>query len=370
MSLEIWLKSGLFFREKAIYEIHLENQNLEEVHWITYGRHDENLAHQLKDEGELNPKIHVHGLPSWFPSGKIGLLIYSFVLPLINWKLFRAVDLIKTNQLDGGWAAVFGKLIYKKPLVLRCGFIQSQLEEKLMRLPYWRIKLMHITEHFLYSFSDIAIVASEHNSEYVQARYKLPKSSIRVIPNFIDVDKFAPQEGMYKEKDKVLFIGRLSVEKNIKSLIEAVASEKLSLDIIGEGDLRDTLKEFARQIGAEVKFLGPCPNFELPSKINQYRYYALTSFFEGAPKTLLEAMACGLVCVGTNTTGINEVIKDTKNGFLAFGFDQKNISIALRKAIECDHLLLGGRARDTILQKHSLETTAYKELTIFKDIVQ
>lgn len=369
MSLEMWLDGGLFSREKAIYEIHLRNENLDAVHWMTYGRRDEIIARQLKSDGKLDTRIHVHGLPSWFPSGKIGCLLYSFLLPFYHWRVFRSVDLIKTNQLDGGWAAVFGKLIYKKPLILRCGFIQSQLEEALKRLPNWRVQLMHLTERFQYAFADLAIVSSEHNSEYIQTNYKFPKACARVVPNFIDVDLFAPRENLHKKSERILFVGRLSDEKNIKSLISAVAIGGLSLDIIGQGHLRDALQSFAKKIGADVKFLGVCPNAELPSKINQYRYYALTSFFEGSPKTLLEAMACGLVCVGTNTTGISEVIEDGENGFLAFGFDEESISTALRRAIECDYFSLGKCARETIEQKYSLEKMAANEQVIFEDFI-
>ena len=47
VSLETWLMSGLFDREKLLYEAHLENGNLDKVYWITYGSNDLRLAKNL-----------------------------------------------------------------------------------------------------------------------------------------------------------------------------------------------------------------------------------------------------------------------------------------------------------------------------------
>ena len=50
------------------------------------------------------------------------------------------------------------------------------------------------------------------------------------------------------------------------------------------------------------------------------------------PKTLLEAMACGCICIGTPVCGIDEVIDDGVNGFLAAGTGTEGIIQAIRRA--------------------------------------
>ena len=50
----------------------------------------------------------------------------------------------------------------------------------------------------------------------------------------------------------------------------------------------------------DVKFNGVVANDKLPDILNEYKYYILASNYEGMPKTLLEAMACGNLCIGTN----------------------------------------------------------------------
>jgi len=117
---------------------------------------------------------------------------------------------------------------------------------------------------------------------------------------------------------------------------------------------------------ARVNFMGVVPNAELPSVLSRYRYYVLPSRYEGMPKTLLEAMACGLVCIGTNVDGINEVIEDDVTGFLARGTDSPEILEAIMRAVNSDDKSISERATQRILRDFSLEAFVEKELQIME----
>ena len=54
----------------------------------------------------------------------------------------------------------------------------------------------------------------------------------------------------------------------------------------------------------------------MPQYYNRCKVYVLCSLYEGNPKTLLEAMACGCAVVGTNVLGIQEIIRHQENGLL------------------------------------------------------
>jgi N,N'-diacetylbacillosaminyl-diphospho-undecaprenol alpha-1,3-N-acetylgalactosaminyltransferase len=58
------------------------------------------------------------------------------------------------------------------------------------------------------------------------------------------------------------------------------------------------------------------PNERLPELLNAADVFVLPSQREGHPKVLLEAMSCGLPCVGADVEGIREVIQDGENGLL------------------------------------------------------
>ena len=117
----------------------------------------------------------------------------------------------------------------------------------------------------------------------------------------------------------MLFVGRLSPEKNLNLLVDALQGTQCHLDIVGDDGSSDdalALKEKARQNNVDLTFRGTVPNSRLPILMNEYAIFALTSITEGNPKALLEAMACGMSVVGTDVPGIRDVIQDGMNGLL------------------------------------------------------
>lgn len=121
VSLEQWLKQGLFEREKLIYEEHLKQGNLDKVYWFTYGSEDRKLANRLKSENRLHKNIEVFEMPKVFNITKISSYLYSFFLPFIYRKELQKSNILKTNQTDGSWTAVISKKIYGKKLLYRTG---------------------------------------------------------------------------------------------------------------------------------------------------------------------------------------------------------------------------------------------------------
>jgi glycosyltransferase involved in cell wall biosynthesis len=372
VGLRQWVESGLFDREKMIYERHLAKGSLTNVIWLTYQSGDAKLADELHTIGRLNKRIEVVEKPRWFPGGWIGNILYSVLLPLVHARALSGVDLLKTNQLDGGWAATIAKVLFGKPLLLRCGYVQSKLETSLQRLPWWRLRVMLVLERFQYQRADLALVTSQHNARYVEEEYLVPASRIRVVPNYIDELLFLPNTALplTQRPVRLLYVGRLSMEKNLESLIRAAAKLELPVDMIGRGPSVARLKAQALECGASLTLLGTVPNGELPALINRYTFFVLPSYFEGMPKSLLEAMACGLVCIGTNVDGINEIISDGIDGFLAQEVNEESLCIALSRALKANIDRIGMAARETIVTRYTLDTVLHLEQNIFKGLVK
>jgi len=335
VSLETWIDIGLFEREKLLYHKHLNNGNFSKVYWLTYGSKDKKLSRELIKRGELHSSIEVCQMPYFFNIPKMGSWFYSFLMPIIHWKALRKVDYLKTNQMDGGWSAVLAKWIYKKTLIARTGYTQSIFLKRSgkNRLILW---LSSLVESVVYRFCDIAIVASYQDKKYLLDKYRLMDDKVTVIPNYIDITKFHPLDSK-KYVDRLIFVGRLNKQKNLFRLIDAVSKANVILDIFGDGELKEKLKLYAVENSVTVNFMGIVPNSELPQTLNHYRYFIIPSFYEGMPKALLEAMACGLVCIGTDVSGINEVIDDNINGFLSKGVDAMSIYDSIVLATESNH---------------------------------
>lgn len=370
VSLKLWVDKGLFDREKLLYEKYLEENIFQKIYWVTYGCEDYELALSLKEDGKLHKDIEVIQMPNFFKIPKIGSYIYSLFLPFLQKKYLRKCEIYKTNQTDGSWSAVVAKKLYSKKLLYRTGYTISQLEDKLKRFNIVVRKAIGFFERFAYKNCDKAIVASKHNFEYIIEKYNLEENRLEVLYNFIDRDKFYDFE--LKREEKIVFIGRLSSEKNILNLIKALSRTDLSLDIYGSGYLESELKEYVSKNSLRVNFKGNIANSELPQVLNSAKYFALVSEHEGMPKALIEAMACGCLCIGTNVTGINEVILDGKTGLLANDTSDKEIEKVILKATQQTQKevdVIKKNAKSCIDENFTLNSIYEKEKAIIRKLI-
>ncbi|MEM2292785.1 MAG: glycosyltransferase [Nitrososphaerota archaeon] len=292
-------------------------------------------------------------------------LIYSFLYPVLKINALKGVKIIRTWQFWGSWTALLFKLLLGGKLLLRQGFQFSKFVKKRGRLLYY---LSRVAEKLIYHFSDKIITTTESDALYIIQTYRIPKVKVRVIPNGVDIHLFRPMEGIPKQNDRIIFVGRLVEQKNVLSLIEAVKDLKdVELYICGAGPLEE---EIRRRNVPNVKLLGVIPQRTLPIELNKSEIFVLPSLYEGHPKALLEAMACGLPVIGSRVEGIRELIKDGVNGLLC---DPSPEDIR-RKLI---HLLsdkrlreeLGRNAREYVVRNYSLEKIFAEELKIHRELL-
>ena len=369
ISLEMWVNRGLFEREKLLYEEHLKKSYFNKVFWFTYGTFDSDIAIKLKKDGKLHQDIYVFGMPSIFKIPMVGSWIYSVCLPVVQRKVLKKCMLFKSNQMDGSWSAILAAKLYRKYFINRTGFTLS-LFGKRKKLSILKQCIIGIVERIAYRYADVNIVASDDDRRYLIDRYKLEDKKIHLIHNYIDTSLFMPQVSKRYTK-KIIFVGRLDNQKNLFNLAAAVAKTSLELDIYGDGKLKNDLINYSCTLNAKVNFMGVVTNSELPAILNKYQYYILPSLYEGMPKTLLEAMACGCVCIGTKVSGIKEVLDDGVNGYLSDKTDTAGIVTAINSALGSHDLLrVSNSARRTVLEHFSLKQIVQKEHQLFHGILE
>ena len=356
MSLKEWDSRGLLEREIALYN-HLA-KFFERIYFFTYG-----------SEGDLNyqeylaENIVIVSNPTRLFRSKN---LYSFVLPLIHRKILREVYILKTNQMDGSWTAVIAKKLFKKPLVVRTGYTWFRFCER-EEDKYLKKLAVRLIEKFAYSNADGVMVSSEGDLNYVN-RYSKGGALSKVIPNYVDTNLFQPLS-LEKKPRSLCFVGRLAKQKNLLALLEALKGSPYLLDIIGVGEEEENLKLFTKENNLNVNFLGIIPHRQLPEVLNQYEAFILPSLYEGMPKVLLEAMACGLSVIGTNVEGTREVIVDGENGLLC-DVAPASIRRVIDKLFENEdsRYELGKKAREAITRKFALEKIVEKELNLYKEL--
>lgn len=142
-----------------------------------------------------------------------------------------------------------------------------------------------------------------------------PEDKLIYIPNFVDVRLAqSPSYGC----DYFLYAGRLSEEKGLVTLIEAIQQANQRLLIAGSGSLEQNLKQLVVKLGADVEFLGHLQPDHLHRIINGAKALVLPSqWYENAPMSILEAYILGVPVIGSRIGGIPELIREGITGLLA-----------------------------------------------------
>lgn len=166
----------------------------------------------------------------------------------------------------------------------------------------------------------------------------------RVIPNGISTKHYAHPQNTRREwrakegfrDDQVLFVcvARFAPQKNHALLLNAFAQgpsfdPKAQLVLVGEGILREQLKEQARNLGldGQIHFLGL--HTDIPDVLGAMDVFVLSSDWEGNPLSMMEAMASGLPIVSTAVGGVPDLIASGREGFLVPPRDAKGFSGAM-----------------------------------------
>jgi glycosyltransferase involved in cell wall biosynthesis len=363
-----WVDAGIYDREIALYRSHLENGTFSKVVFFTYGQRDRIIADQLHAQGELPLQIEVVHAPEWTKRlGRASSLIYSLVLPIVSARSLRKCNVFKTNQMEGALTAVISSLVFNVPLYVRTGYTLTRVVNKTFQKNLIRRYFAYLTEFFAFNVADKTSVSSKYDYLYVIGKYKLENKLPEIIGNFVDTDLFISNK--HDRLERIVFVGRLSPEKNLSALIQACAQENIGLDVVGVGDELENLKNIAKRFGADVNWIGVVPNALLPEVLDSYRYFALPSFWEGMPKALIEAMSMSLVCIGNTATGISELVDDGISGFLSSNGTASSLAEAIKRARSCSHPRVGAAARAFVLANFSLPSIVKKEERIFASLL-
>lgn len=140
------------------------------------------------------------------------------------------------------------------------------------------------------------------------------KRSIFHLPNFIDSNQFTPSYSW--EDPSLVYLGRLSKEKGIFTLLQAVEGLPIKCRIYGEGPEKDNISRWiADKSLTNVQLCGHIPQDKLKTKVRKAMFVVLPSeWYENSPFSVLESFALGKPVIGSRIGGIPELVEDKKNG--------------------------------------------------------
>jgi glycosyltransferase involved in cell wall biosynthesis len=212
----------------------------------------------------------------------------------------------------------------------------------------------------------VATVSQYGMSQVMNASDPTHWHKIVALPLGVDVDAFRPLRSSQRdcsEPFRLLSVGRLSAPKGYPVLIEAVVllrarRRNVRLTLVGEGPERAALEKLIalRRLGDSVRLAGACNHERVVGYYESSEAFVLSSFLEGVPVVLMEAMAMGLPCVATWITGIPELIESGSEGLLVPPASASAIADAVERLIDdpATARRLGSAARRKVVARYHL----------------
>lgn len=174
------------------------------------------------------------------------------------------------------------------------------------------------------------------------------------VPHGIDTSDIAPGDGA---GDGLLFVGRLTPEKGVHQLIDAVVRHpELRLTILGDGPERAALSARAEATGGRIRVPGPVPKAEVVRAMRASRAVIVPSTWpENQPMAILEAMAAARPVVATDLGGSAELVHDGETGLVVPAGDVAALGAALTRLAGDPALAerLGRAGRRAVVERHA-----------------
>lgn len=202
--------------------------------------------------------------------------------------------------------------------------------------------------------------------------FGIPANSLVHLPNFLFLDDVPlatpPPIGSY-----ALYLGRLTGEKGLWTLLEASCITPIPLRILGEGpmygDLHRAIQE--RQLG-QVEMLGYQQGEELARSIDNARFLVVPSeYYEVFGQIIMEAFSRGKPVIATNIGGIPEVVSQARDGLLIPPGQPEALAQAMRWLWERpqDAAEMGRNGRDKVARQYSAEVHYQNLMQLYRDVL-
>lgn len=186
----------------------------------------------------------------------------------------------------------------------------------------------------------------------------------------IDPQKFLPSNT--KREPVVLFVGRISPEKNVPVLYSAFDKlskkhPKLTLQLV-VSRMTEVENKFLSQLhgGKNIEIHENVPNDDMPSLYRRASVLVLPSVTEGCPHVLLEAIACGCPVVATDVGDNSVIVNEGKSGFLVPVGDAEALASAIQKALGLE---VPAPESERIRKTYSIDRSIEKEIEFLESAI-
>lgn len=299
--------------------------------------------------------------------------IGNYIIPNLFLELIR-----KRNMFDVVHAhshlyfltnlCALARKIKSPPLVITSHGLFSQTA------PYWLNKIyIHTVAKWTFSYSDKVICYTDYEKNELTTT-GIDPNKIEVIHNGINTDLFTPS-GRESRNMQILWVGRFVKGKGIKYLIDAFdvlikQYPELKLVMIGTGTEKDKIKEKIHELKLKNIIMKDfVPNSEMVKVYQNSDVFVLPSLDEGVPRTILEAMSCGISIVCTALPQLVDIVKGC--GLLVPIRDSQALADAVSKIISDRELAqkFGEKGRANVVKNYSWGDTVKRTINLYEELI-
>ena len=228
---------------------------------------------------------------------------------------------------------------------------------------------------------DYLVTGTKSVAEYYSNRFKIDKKKIKIVPNWVNLNRFNPQKyqkerlkeelGIEKNRYVVLFVHRLSWSRGTDYIPEIVREvlykcpEAIFL-VIGDGPDRRKLEEEIRRnkLRDFIKIMGNIPNKEIPKYYSLADVFIMPSNVEGFPRVLLEAMAMGVPFVATDVGGVIDIVTEKQKEFIVPRGDMEQFANNVVTLINDEN------KRDDLTREGLVQVKKYEKEEVAKGFIE
>ncbi|MFB6181778.1 MAG: glycosyltransferase family 4 protein, partial [Candidatus Magasanikbacteria bacterium] len=245
--------------------------------------------------------------------------------------------------------------------------------------PFLRKKVIKISEKLAARYTDKIICVSNFDKKLARKNGIAEKKKLTTIHNGTEIPDINHDQFPIKDKIKIVSVTRFSKQKDpillLKSLdaLPEKLKDKLELTLIGAGPKEDEVKQYVQNssIKDKIKLTGDISREKVFQYLKKSHIFTLITKWEGFPRSILEAMSCGLPVIATNTAGIPEsVTRDC--GILVEKGSKEDVKNAFQELLSNPKKIeqKGKNARKRCKNKFSIEKTIRETKEIYKNLLK
>jgi len=232
-----------------------------------------------------------------------------------------------------------------------------------------------------------AVVALSRETANEAQVFGIPPQRIHILGNGVDKAMFHPHNEWERSEHKkqlgigihsvVMFVGRLSPEKNPDGLVTAWKRAVTLLPVgwrlvlVGDGPMYGVIEVMVNELGLKESVILVGEQHNIQEWMSAADMYVISSQNEGLSNSLLEAMASGLPVVATRVSGMTEVVDEPGAGLVVDVGDMNGLVDAM-VILAWDSLLrekMGEIGRDVIEQRYAIEAVAARHEELYRQLL-